>query len=125
MFESYGGPTTVSRVRSRCREDLRAQEQHVVTERYHAVTMIRTQIQLTEEQAEKAKRLAAERGVSIAEVIRQLLDAAPATDDRTARLARALDAARGARFRDREGRTDVALRHDTYLADVLAEELER
>lgn len=87
--------------------------------------MIRTQIQLTEEQAEKAKRLAAERGVSVAEVIRQLLDAAPAADDRAARLARALDVVRGAGFRDREGRTDVALRHDAYLAEALAEEHER
>jgi len=87
--------------------------------------MIRTQIQLTEEQAQKAKRLAAERGVSMAEVIRQLLDAAPAADDRTARFARAVDAARGAGFRDREGKTDVALRHDAYLAETLGEELER
>jgi hypothetical protein len=87
--------------------------------------VIRTQIQLTEDQAEKARRLAAERGVSIAEVIRQLLDAAPAVDDRAARLARALDAVRSAGFRDREHRSDVALRHDAYLAEVWAEDLER
>ena len=44
--------------------------------------MIRTQIQLTEAQAEKAKRLAAERGVSMAEVIRELIDREPEGDDR-------------------------------------------
>ena len=33
--------------------------------------MVRTQIQLTEEQAEGLKRLAAERGVSMAELVRQ------------------------------------------------------
>lgn len=87
--------------------------------------MIRTQIQLTEAQADKARRLASERGTSVAEVIRQLLDAAPAADDRAARLARALAAARGAGFRDREGKTDVALRHDAYLTEALGEELAR
>lgn len=87
--------------------------------------MIRTQIQLTEEQAEKARRLAAERGVSIAEVIRQLLDATPAGDDRVARLTRAVEAVRDVGFRDREGKTDVGVRHDEYLADLLAQDLER
>ncbi|MGH2555074.1 MAG: ribbon-helix-helix protein, CopG family, partial [Actinomycetota bacterium] len=33
--------------------------------------MIRTQVQLTEEQARQLKRVAAERGVSLAEIIRQ------------------------------------------------------
>ena len=87
--------------------------------------MIRTQIQLTEEQAEKAKRLAAERGVSMAEVIRQLVDAAPERDDRAERFARALAVVKRGGFRDREGKTDVSLRHDEYLADIYEDDLRK
>jgi hypothetical protein len=85
--------------------------------------MIRTQIQLTEEQAAKAKRLAAERGVSMAEVIRQLLDREPERDDRTERFARALAAA--GTGRDIEGKTDVSVNHDKYLADIYEEGLRK
>jgi hypothetical protein len=87
--------------------------------------MIRTQIQLTEEQADKAKRLAAERGVSMAEVIRQLLDATPERDDRAERFARALAAVERGGFRDREGKTDVSLHHDEYLAEALEQDLRK
>jgi predicted DNA-binding protein len=38
--------------------------------------MIRTQIQLTEEQAARLKAVAARRGISMAEVIRQAVDSA-------------------------------------------------
>lgn len=85
--------------------------------------MIRTQIQLTVEQAEKAKRLAAERGVSMAEVFRGLLDRAPEHDDRAERFARALAAV--GTGRDIEGRTDVSLRHDEYMAEILTEDLHK
>ncbi len=37
--------------------------------------MVRTQIQLTEEQAEALKRLAAQKNVSVAELIRQSVEA--------------------------------------------------
>jgi Arc/MetJ-type ribon-helix-helix transcriptional regulator len=87
--------------------------------------MVRTQIQLTEEQAAKAKRLAAQRGVSMSEVIRQLLDAAPERDDRAERFARALAAVKRGGFRDREGKTDVSIRHDEYLAEILEEDLRK
>ncbi|MGZ8631593.1 MAG: ribbon-helix-helix domain-containing protein [Actinomycetota bacterium] len=87
--------------------------------------MIRTQIQLTEEQAEKAKRLAAERGVSMAEVIRELIDRAPERDDRAERFARALAAVKRGGFRDREGKTDVSVRHDEYLAEALEQDLRK
>jgi hypothetical protein len=85
--------------------------------------MIRTQIQLTEAQAEKAKRLAAERGVSMSEAIRQLIDAAPERDDRAERFARAIAAAGVGR--DVEGKTDVSVNHDTYLADIYEEDLRK
>jgi hypothetical protein len=85
--------------------------------------MVRTQIQLTVEQAEKAKRLAAERGVSMAEVFRELIERAPEGDDRAERFARALAAV--GTGRDIEGRTDVSLRHDEYLAEIFAEDLHK
>lgn len=85
--------------------------------------MIRTQIQLTEDQAAKLKRIAAERGVSMAEVVRDAVEHLPDRDDRDERWARAL-AVLG-RFHDIEGKTDVSVRHDEYLADALEEELRR
>lgn len=79
--------------------------------------MIRTQVQFTEQQFSLLKRLAAARGVSVAELVRNgvdlLLDAAqhaPQTD----RARRALAVA--GRFRS--GRHDVARRHDRYLAEA-------
>ena len=82
--------------------------------------MVRTQIQLTEEQAAKLKRIAAERGVSMAEVIREAVDTIPDRDDRAERLDRALAVARRG-FRDRDGATDVSVRHDDYLAEAYSE----
>jgi Ribbon-helix-helix protein, copG family len=87
--------------------------------------MIRTQIQLTVEQTEKVKRLAAERGVSMAEVIRELLDRAPERDDRAERFATALAAIKRGGFRDREGKTDVSIHHDEYLAEILERDLRK
>ncbi|HEX7248669.1 MAG TPA: CopG family transcriptional regulator [Actinomycetota bacterium] len=87
--------------------------------------MVRTQIQLTVEQAEKAKRLAAERGVSMAEVIREAVDRLPERDDRAERFARALAAVKRGGFRDREGKTDVSVRHDEYLAKILEDDLRK
>jgi Arc/MetJ-type ribon-helix-helix transcriptional regulator len=78
--------------------------------------MIRTQIQLTEEQAAGLKRLAAERGVSMAEVVREAVDEKLSGDQHEARWQRALGVI--GKFRDREGKTDVAERHDDYLADA-------
>lgn len=85
--------------------------------------VIRTQIQLTSEQAAKLKRVAAERGVSMAEVIRDAVDGIPDRDDRAERWARAL-AVLG-KFHDIEGKTDVSVRHDDYLADIYAEKLRK
>ena len=85
--------------------------------------MIRTQIQLTEEQAAKLKRLANERDVSMAEVIREAVDRLPDRDDRAERFARALAVAGSGR--DVEGKTDVAVRHDEYLADIYEADLRK
>jgi Arc/MetJ-type ribon-helix-helix transcriptional regulator len=85
--------------------------------------MIRTQIQLTEEQAAKLKRVAAGRGVSMAEVIRDAVDRIPDRDDRAERWARAL-AAIGVGH-DRDGATDVSVRHDEYLVEALEADLHK
>ena len=80
--------------------------------------MVRTQIQLTPEQAQAAKRIAAERGVSMAEVIRQALDRyASETSpgpDRGELVRRALAAAGAVKA----GPSDLSARHDDYLAEA-------
>lgn len=80
--------------------------------------MVRTQIQLTQEQARLAKQLAAERGVSMAEIIREALEGAlrsrAETPSRDERVQRAMKAA--GRFRS--GSADGSARHDDYLADA-------
>ena len=79
--------------------------------------MIRTQIQLTEEQARQIKRLAAERQVSMAAVIREgvehLLRSSGPALSRADRIRRALEAT--GRFRS--GSADGSTRHDEYLAE--------
>jgi Arc/MetJ-type ribon-helix-helix transcriptional regulator len=87
--------------------------------------MIRTQIQLTEDQAAKLKRLAAERDVSMAEVIREAVDRLPDRNDRAERFARAIAVIRAGGFHDIEGKTDVAVRHDEYLADIYEHDLRK
>jgi hypothetical protein len=79
--------------------------------------MVRTQIQLTEEQAARLKTIAARTGVSVAELIRKSVDAlfaregGPTPDDTYERAARA-----SGRFSSEAG--DVSIRHDQYLADA-------
>lgn len=80
--------------------------------------MVRTQIQLTEEQARLARRLAAERHVSMAEVLREGLEllarsrahAVPAEERR--RRAQAV----AGRFHS--GSSDGSAKHDAYLAEA-------
>jgi hypothetical protein len=81
--------------------------------------MIRTQIQLTEEQATRLREAAAAQGRSMADLIRQSvdswLDTSPATRDRSAQREAAIAIA--GRHRSRLG--DLAKRHDHYLATDL------
>ncbi len=79
--------------------------------------MIRTQVQLTQEQAHILKELAHQEQVSLAELMRQALDywlqnrrVLPDTEAR--RRARAVVG------RFRSGRTDVSERHDEHLAEA-------
>lgn len=76
--------------------------------------MVRTQIQLSEEQRRKLKKIAADRGVSVAELIRQGVDTileAYGRPERGEMLQRA--AAAAGRFRSNE--KSVAKDHDRYL----------
>jgi hypothetical protein len=79
--------------------------------------MIRTQIQLTEEQARTLKMLAAERQSSVAELVRQSVDSFIAqsigvsADERRRRAIAAIG-------RFGSGRSDVSAQHDAHLAEA-------
>ena len=78
--------------------------------------MVRTQIQLTEEQSKKLKVAAARRGISMASLIRQGIDAflsqhnEPSPEEIYQRAARAAGA-------HHSGTSDTASQHDDYLAE--------
>lgn len=77
--------------------------------------MVRTQIQLTEEQARKLRRRAKQQGISMSAMIRQCLDQGlgDESSDRAAAYRRA--ALLVGRFPDSERATDLATGHDRYL----------
>ena len=79
--------------------------------------MVRTQIQLTEEQAKALKKMAASRHLSSAELIRRAVDimikSGPTADPEESRK-RALEIA--GRFSS--GKSDVSKKHDKYLTDA-------
>ncbi|MEP7188313.1 MAG: CopG family transcriptional regulator [Roseiflexaceae bacterium] len=79
--------------------------------------MVRTQIQLTERQTQRLKALAKERGVSMAELVRQSVDTmleSPETTDREERKRRALSII--GMFRS--DMPDLSINHDQYLAEA-------
>lgn len=73
--------------------------------------MIRTQIQLTEQQADRLKRLADREGISLAAMIRRAVDSLIERSDRDVVIDRALSAI-GA---GSSGLPDVGAEHDRYL----------
>ena len=79
--------------------------------------MVRIQIQITKEQAKAIKRIALAHHVSVAELIRRAIDimvkSSPVADPEEKRK-RAIEIV--GRFRS--GRSDVARKHDRYLADA-------
>ncbi len=82
--------------------------------------MIRTQIQLTDDQAKALKKLASSRHLSIAELIRQGVDAmlrSSVTLDLEEKRKRALEAA----GKYASGRQDVSARHDEHLAEAFGQ----
>jgi 16S rRNA U516 pseudouridylate synthase RsuA-like enzyme len=79
--------------------------------------MVRTQIQLSEEQAKAIKRIAAAQGTSMAEVIRRAVDdviISRPSGNWNERHQRAL--AIVGKFRS--GKRDISSNHDRYLAEV-------
>jgi hypothetical protein len=81
--------------------------------------MVRTQIQLTEEQSEALKRVAAQENVSVAEIIRRSIDAqvcSQVTHTAEERRRRALELS--GMFHS--GLDDLGSDHDRYLAEDFA-----
>jgi hypothetical protein len=79
--------------------------------------MIRTQIQLTETQARTLKKVAMDKGTSVAEVIRRAVDNMVQRSPKVSseeRIKRALEIV--GKFRS--GRGDVSQKHDEYLAEA-------
>jgi hypothetical protein len=85
--------------------------------------VVRTQIQLTGEQARALKELAHQRGVSMAEVIRQAVEREIALDERKAKWDRAL--ALLGQYSDVDEATDVAENHDFYLDQIYGAKIDR
>ena len=80
--------------------------------------MVRTQIQLTEQQARRLRTHARDLGISLAEVIRRYIDKGMADEspDRRALYERASRVV--GRFPDRGGKQDLSRRHDHYLDET-------
>lgn len=76
--------------------------------------MERTQISLTPAQARELRRLARNRGTSMAALIREAIDRTYGGADEEARWRRALDSVGGFR----SDRADVSERHDDLLPDA-------
>lgn len=78
--------------------------------------MIRTQIQLTDEQARTLKELSLVSGESVAALIRRAVDQLLITGkpDQTARYRQALTVV----GKYKADKSDIAVEHDAYLADA-------
>lgn len=80
--------------------------------------MIRTQVQLTEGRHRRLRRIAADEGVSMAEIVRRALENALAQRDRSLEDRYRAAADLVGRFRDREDAADLSSNHDRYLEDA-------
>jgi len=78
--------------------------------------MVRTEIRLTESQAQSLRKLAHRHQLSMAELIRRGVDQVLASD-LSADVGRKKRKAMAAAGRFRSGRKDVSVRHDHYLAE--------
>ena len=80
--------------------------------------MLRTQIQLTEEQHRQLRSQAQRDGVSLSEMVRRcviqyFMEVAPSQEDLYSRAAELIG-----KFEDRQSATDVSERHDDYLDEA-------
>jgi predicted transcriptional regulator len=87
--------------------------------------MIRTMVQLTEEQMKALKELAKARKTSVARLVResvaQYVVATNKEADREEKRRRALEFIEQMKkepFHDKDGATDVSVNHDKYLAEI-------
>ena len=78
--------------------------------------MVRTQIQLTEDQAKSLKKLSAQMNISMLEIIRQGIDAYLRNYGMTNQQERRQRVIKAAR-QFHSGKTDLSENHDEYLAD--------
>ena len=82
--------------------------------------MIRTQIQLTNQQSKMLKLLAVEEGLSMAELIRRSIDQYLRSTQYRER-AELKQKALSVVGKYASGQDDIGLNHDTYLADIYVE----
>jgi hypothetical protein len=82
--------------------------------------MVRMQVQLTHEQQERLKALAAERSVSLAALVREGIERTLAEEERKAKWRRAWEVVGCAH--DEAGATDLSVNHDEYLAEIYADD---
>ena len=82
--------------------------------------MIRTQIQIEEEQMEWLKSKAREKGVSLSQIIRDGLDLFREREQRVPEERKKRSLAAVGRFSS--GKPDVSERHDDYLAEAFGKE---
>lgn len=82
--------------------------------------MIRTQIQLSEEQMERLKALARRRGVSLAQLVREGVERILADSVSEDRWRRLWEVVGGSRELEKTG--DVAVDHDRQLVDIWSRE---
>jgi len=87
--------------------------------------MIRTMVQLTEEQMKALKELAVARKTSVAKLVResvaQYVITVAKDADREEKRRRALEfieLMKKEPFHDKDGATDVSVNHDKYLAEI-------
>ncbi len=94
--------------------------------------MVRTMVQLTEEQVKALKALAKTRKTSVAKLVResvaQYIVTAPGEPTREEKRRRALEfidhiQAHPEKYRDIEGKTDVSSNHDEYFAQAVEDDL--
>ncbi|MHB0913047.1 MAG: ribbon-helix-helix domain-containing protein [Armatimonadota bacterium] len=81
--------------------------------------MVRTQIQLTPEQARKLKRVAQRKGVSMAEIIRRSVDTALACED-IPDQGEIRARARSVFGKYQDSAADVSENHDRYLSEAFS-----
>ena len=79
--------------------------------------MIRTQVQLTEDQMRALKRLSSASGHSIADLVRQGVDHLLALQSAISKEDR-IERAKCIAGKFRSGKTDVSTRHDEYLTEA-------